>query len=601
MKLISQQIQNNKLIAPKNLLNFTTYQGRRELKMFPLKQKVSPRPSFHTFLLNLGLGFLTFFLVSCSGGGSGNSSSSANATPPTEQECEIKNGVGKQTRSVNEGEEPGEWGLCLVVGCEEGYTNDDGKCHETNKICTLDELVLVSPYGLAGTKPYQAVNNNYGTCVLTKCDAEYTLDNETCNENNQACTEVDLSSVDVNASAGTKSYQPDSDDYGTCVLESCKTGYGLGDNGRCYPSTQDCTSDELTALHANNGNKNYQAGTAGTYGHCVPINCVSDYTFYSGNNACYKTNKPCTDRAVLRAIHTKTASQAYQPNTAGTYGKCTPIKCAPGYTFYNNICYENNKDCNNELMSLRRQNSDPNIATATKAYQSNTAGTYGNCTPASCDAGYGLHQGTCTNSKACTASELANVDTNAFTGIRPLLPNGSYGACVVQNCKRAYTFYNGACYETNKPCAGQATLTALHATTATQPYQAGTVGTYGTCVPTQCLITHTFYNGVCYETNKPCTGQATLTALHATTATQPYQAGTVGTYGSCIPATCATDYTLDKGTCYEDSKSCASDELAALHATAGAKDLPRRYSWHLRSLCAHRVCCDLYFGQRSLS
>ena len=234
------------------------------------------------FLGFLGFTFLSFFFVACSNEGSGRSSSNAEpADVPTKQQCDIKvpHGIGEQTRVVKKGEEPGEWGHCILARCKDAYTKDNGACYETRKACTSSEVTNVDTYGMAGTR----------------------------------------------------SYRPSSNDYASCVLTSCNSSYTLGNDGACHETTVNCTGQELTDAHTTDGTKTYRSDGSG-YANCIPATnrCVANYTY--GNNECHETTADCT------ATITNSASATKIYTTGNGYSACTLVSCNTGYVKDGNSC-----------------------------------------------------------------------------------------------------------------------------------------------------------------------------------------------------------------------------------------------------------------------
>ena len=86
----------------------------------------------------------------------------------------MPNGTGKQTRTVNEGEEPEEWGDCILASCDDGYTKGGGACHETTVNCIPLEAAAV--HSTAGTKTYPEGASGYGDCIpnANSCVSNYT-------------------------------------------------------------------------------------------------------------------------------------------------------------------------------------------------------------------------------------------------------------------------------------------------------------------------------------------------------------------------------------------------------------------------------------------
>ena len=322
--------------------------NQRDLTQPPVPSPLPPsfhspkRPSFLFFCL----GFLTFFFVACSGTSSDKTNSTSNTTDrDTEQECSIQNGEGKKTRSVTEGEEPEAWDNieCVVVTCNEGYTQEQGACHKAGLACPKEDLAKINAYATAGTKPYEKSTGAYGDCAITECQDTHTF------------------------YKGTGAEQ-----------------------GACYETTVPCADtgtvadrDTLTRLNANAAQKTYKTST-GDYGDCVPTSsgCKADYTFH--NDACYETTVACTDSAILTRIHAKAAEKTYS-TSLGDYGDCAPTTfrgCEDDYIFDEGACHEHDRTCSSQ--ELR----DLHAATGVKNYQPATNGYTGNCNVRTCINGY---------------------------------------------------------------------------------------------------------------------------------------------------------------------------------------------------------------------
>ena len=732
--------------------------NQRDLTQPPVQSPLRPsfhspkRPAFFFFCL----GILTFFFVACSGTSSDKTNSTSNTTDrDTEQECSIQNGEGKKTRSVTEGEEPEEWENieCVVVTCNEGYTQnrgachkteqacaeedlakisyatagtklyekstgaygdcvitecqdthtlykgteaeqgachkteqacaeedlakisayatagtklyekstgaygdcaitecqnthtfyketgaEQGACHKTEQACAEEDLAKISAYVTAGTKLYEKSTGAYGDCVITECQDTHTFYKETgaeqgaCHKTEQVCTKEDLAKVSVHATAGTKSYEKSAGAYGDCAITECQNTHTLykgtgAEQGACYETSKACTDVQVTALDAHGlaGTKPYQAGTLGTYGNCVltqcrteyilddknddgtetchtstvacthsseltplhataatktydanthdygdciPLACDTGYTVH--NDRCHKTNEACAQSGELTPLNAKTATKTYD-KTLSDYRACVPTQCLDDYTLHNNTCHETTAPCTgSDLQDL--QNTDPQLATAAKTYNKSQNG-YGACVPTSCNNGYSLSSGMCRGSQSCDAS---GVDNHAKTGIKfsSSGPGGGFGPCKIESCNSGYTLHNNDCHETTVTCTNSATLTNLHATTATKTYSTS-LSDYKDCVPTSsgCKTDYAFYNDACHETTVTCTDSATLTPLNADIAEKTYQVFT-GDYGDCVPTStgCKTGYTFDDDACHATTVTCTDSALLTrLHATAAEK------------------------------
>ena len=285
----------------------------------------------------LGFAFLTFFFTACSGGGSGSSSSNS-ANIATEKECSIDNGTGKQTRTVNEGEEPGGWGTCILASCDNGYTKNNGACHKS-KACTPDEVAASSPHGATGGRIYQPSTSDYGHCILTSCVDDYTLGGDgACYETNKDCTPQEVTDVDSNGEAGTRAYTGTG--YATCVLTSCANTYTL-DNGACHETTEDCSGDIANSASAT---KTYTQGSG--YDSCTLDSCQTGYV--KTGNSCRKPrrNKYAAangdERSCTGATITNVLKLGGQAEEVTNSAQC-PFTCQVGYII--NTSNTSNRSC----------------------------------------------------------------------------------------------------------------------------------------------------------------------------------------------------------------------------------------------------------------
>ena len=205
--------------------------------------------------------------------------------------------------------------------CEGRYSEYDGACYVPSKVCTSSELSGVDSNANAGTSSYSS-DGKYGTCVISSCEGGYTRYGQTCYENSKVCTSSELSGVDSNADAGTRSYSSDGL-YSSCVISSCVNNYTLYGQ-TCYAQSKTCTSVQLTGVNAKTGTVAYISD--GAYGTtCTPISCEADYHMASG--VCESDKADCSGE-----ITNGGGERTWDTSNAGGWPtSCTVTVCAGGY------------------------------------------------------------------------------------------------------------------------------------------------------------------------------------------------------------------------------------------------------------------------------
>ena len=182
----------------------------------------------------------------------------------------------------------GTYGKCALTRCRTEYILDDKNvdgtktCHASAVACTHSSE-LTPLHATAATKMYDTGTHDYGDCIPLACDTGYTVHNDHCHKTNEACTQSGELNP-LHAKIATKTYNKTLSDYGACIPIQCLDGYTLHNN-TCHATTVLCTGSDLQNLQ----NTDSQLATAKTYdktrsgyGACAPASCSNGYSLSSG-------------------------------------------------------------------------------------------------------------------------------------------------------------------------------------------------------------------------------------------------------------------------------------------------------------------------------
>ncbi len=211
--------------------------------------------------------------------------------------------IASATQTCNDSGTDFTYGACTIESCRNGYVLQANSC--VPQSCTPG---AVSSVDCASQKPNSAVAAQTQTCNASGTD--YT--------------------------------------YGSCNVQSCVTGYQLQSNS-CVP--QACTPGSTSAIDCSSQKPNSQTasqprvcnstGSDYTYGTCTVQTCKSGYALQS--NSCVVQS--CTPGTMITiacaSANASSATQTQTCNASGTgytYGACTVQSCQSGYHLQNNSC-----------------------------------------------------------------------------------------------------------------------------------------------------------------------------------------------------------------------------------------------------------------------
>ena len=199
--------------------------------------------------------------------------------------------------------------------------------------------------------------------------------------------------------------------YGSCQLEQCMSGYYKSGNScvaqSCTPNQmdfEDCKADIPNAMTAQKSRTCNSNGSSYTYGSCSLQTCKSGY--YKSGNMCVA--QACVPDQYLGMVscnneipHSQTTEKTQTCNSDGSgyvYGSCSLVVCESGYYKYGNSCLP--QTCNpGDTMQVDCASEMTNATVATKSKTCNAFGSgymFGTCIATACDAGYEVSgAGTC--------------------------------------------------------------------------------------------------------------------------------------------------------------------------------------------------------------
>ena len=204
--------------------------------------------------------------------------------------------------------------------CDDGNTDNEDSCsdacacgtgvHLEGGLCTSDTRSCLLANG-EGTE--QWTGNSYnGICTLESCNDGYHIAVDSCEADELSCTLA-------NATAATRSWDSDTESYGSCTATACAASYHL-ESAACVANVRVCTLANGTATETWNSDTS-------SYGSCTPGICNSGYHVESG--ACLSNSRDCS---------LANASVATETWTGSAYGACTATTCASGYILSAGAC-----------------------------------------------------------------------------------------------------------------------------------------------------------------------------------------------------------------------------------------------------------------------
>ena len=197
------------------------------------------------------------------------------------------------------------WGACELVSCEKNYTPSANKCVADTTDCSPEALeALNADYGTRtwnGTEWGNCVptdcatgydwNTDKTSCVPIECETGKHLEGDSCVSNTQKCSAKDLEAE--YATAGTQTWNPTNEEWGQCVIETCKPGYEL----------------KLRK--------------------CIKITCTEDTHLDLIENKCVANTKPCEKNDLPDGA---TKGQHEWMSDLGRWGLCKATECEENMT-----------------------------------------------------------------------------------------------------------------------------------------------------------------------------------------------------------------------------------------------------------------------------
>ncbi len=126
----------------------------------------------------------------------------------------------------------GNYSPCNIISkCKDNYYNHQNKCYITNK----SEVQCESDIPNGNTCTYELNTQNlpnYKLKEINTCNEGYHVSSNKlqCYSNSEDCTNVECSTVDVNAATCSKTWNSSTNNWGSCIIKNCNSGYNLKDN-----------------------------------------------------------------------------------------------------------------------------------------------------------------------------------------------------------------------------------------------------------------------------------------------------------------------------------------------------------------------------------
>ena len=328
-------------------------------------------------------------------------------------------------------------------------------------------------------------------------------------------------------------------------FQNCGNVKGFSESGNSAGaklSSQLCYPSENQACVGSNGLGNQICSADGSsYGTCILNSCNSGYTLSAGNcvaNSCVANSQ--TSCAAVNGTGTQICSGG------GSYGACTlssGTQCYQGYSFSAGACVASH--CTpGSIIGCQTA-----AGTGLKVCDVSGNSSIGICNLYSCsNSGFTAKLGVCVPNTCVTGKSIACVFGNG-TGTAACNPQGSgYEACVLTACQLGYTLQNGTCVaDACMPNIGTIACTAVNGTAGTGIQTCNSAGTgYGACVATACSSGYNLQNGACKvnactpDMGYSCSGSCSQAGGDPTAAVCTQTCNAYGTYlGACVFQGCA--------------------------------------------------------------
>ena len=290
--------------------------------------------------------------------------------------------------------------------------------------------------------------------------------------------------------------------------------------------------------------------------------------------------------------------------TADGYSSCTVTSCSSGFQLSGSMC--------SPVGCTTGTSQACSITNGVGSQYCDASGQYGICQLSSCNAGFVVNGNACIGT-TCTPGSTTSCSSGSSVGTQSCLSNGStYGACVITSCLNGYTLSNGACVDQNAPrvtivtapadptLGNQATLSfaaidnesGIKSTTCTldgvsyaaciSPVNltALTNGSHRFTVSATDNAGNTGSVAVSW-TEQVCTSNLSQTCQIANGAGAQTCSVTTGTYGPCVPTSCATGYQVSGNTCTQQAcqagfanngQGCVDTTPPTISITSAPKD-----------------------------
>ncbi|MBO4672197.1 MAG: hypothetical protein J5608_00905 [Alphaproteobacteria bacterium] len=123
----------------------------------------------------------------------------------------------------------GALGTCTLYACKEHYNKVNNTCVLETISCT--ETALAGRHAIAGSKTWNPASQNFDECEIELCESNYHKVNNDCVSNTRDCDPMP-----EHATAGTQTWTNNA--WGDCAISECATGYDLTDDA-CVAHTGD--------------------------------------------------------------------------------------------------------------------------------------------------------------------------------------------------------------------------------------------------------------------------------------------------------------------------------------------------------------------------
>jgi len=493
------------------------------------------------------------------GGGQNNCSWSCNAnyfqvgqtcvsqscTPGQTRVCEVTNGGGVATCNT----QGSEFGACAINQCGLDFYLNGGSC---NAVRTGEFSPVNNPTKFACTnKPpfssYSSVGSGSNNCEWT-CNSGYFKSGNLCKL--QACTPNQTSACAIANGTGEKKCSTTGEEYGSCTVKGCGADYFL--NGTTCGRTDIgfySPSGSTENIACSNGPANSIYTTRGNGTNSCQWSCSEGF-FQSGNSCSPKACEP--SETINCSVNYGQGVRTC--NTTGSgYGSCFVSTCDVDH-------FLNGGSCQNVGIGSYSPANNKNKISCTNKPTGSTYTTSGNgrnnCTW-TCNSGYYLSGNTC-KAQVCTPGKDSTCSVSNGNGIKECNSTGSaYNACTVSGCGIDY-FLNGATCKDVGTGYYSPNLNKLRLSCSNKPTNA-TYTTSGSGI-NNCSWTCNggFYksgNSCIAQICEP--GKDVVCSISNGNGIKTCNT-TGNNFGACTIAGCGIDYYLNGGTC----KTVASGEYS---------------------------------------